>query len=281
MNGYFSRIARQSGARIAGVTRSRAGEPTATTESHALPIDHEETVMVPPVDSSDVHASKPVAAEIDAAVPKKTSPEKTFEKTAYAIDAETKRPLDPAREERRLIKPEGTRDSSQAIQAPAKKILPDSQTVTTPAKKSTASRFFEKTAEIVEGETAQPEAVQSIVLREVQEWIAAAQPAPSDVSSDATDSALEPLDASSQARERQPGTVRIVENRRMQPAPREVREVSTTDFSEQHFELSIGSIHVVVEGEEKPPAPEPAPIAAPPAARETPRRMSQLSRHYL
>jgi hypothetical protein len=60
-----------------------------------------------------------------------------------------------------------------------------------------------------------------------------------------------------------------------------VQEVSTTDFSEQNFELSIGSISVVVEGDERPPALTPAQVAAQPAARETPRRTSRLSRHYL
>ena len=308
MTGYFSRIARQGGARIAGDAGQRAGTPTSKTESHLSPIDHDKTVMVPPRASSDGPASKPARADVDTAVQDKTRGQKTQRSTS-AIDSATKSlpaedrpaiPLEPVGEEVRLIKPEATRDSSHlnvspsptpterktetlkpiAVDESAKRILTDPLTAETPAKKSTENRFFEKTAEIVKGQTAQPAEGHTILLREVQEWIAAGQPAPDEVSADVADPA-EPLADTSRASERQPGVVRIVENRRSKPAPREVKEVSTTDFSEQYFELSIGSISVVVEDDERPPAPAPARIAAQPAARETPRRTSRLSRHYL
>jgi len=306
MSGYFSRIARQGGARIAGDAGQRAGTPTSKTESHLSPIDHEETVMVPPRASSDVPASRPAKADVDTAVQDETRGQKTAERSTSAIDpatksstAEAKRPipLEPVCDEVRLIEPEATRGSSHVSVSPsptpaerktetlkpisidesAKRILADPRTAETPAKKSTEKRFFEKTAEIVEGETAQPAEVHTILLREVQEWIAAGQPAPDEVSADVADPAAEPLADTSRLSEREPGVVTIVENRRSRPAPPEVKEVSTTDFSEQNFELSIGSISVVVEDDERPPAPAPAH----PATHETPRRTSRLSRHYL
>jgi hypothetical protein len=254
MNGYFSGIARQGGARIAGDAGQRAGTPTSKTESHLSPIDPAE-------------AKRPI-------------------------------PLEPVREEVKLIEPKATRGFSHvtvspsptpaerktetlkpiAIDESAKKIPADSGTAETPQEKSTEKKFFEKTVEIVEGQTARPAEVHTILLREVQEWIAAGQPAPDEVSADVADSAAEPLTDSSLPSERQPG---VVEGRRAKAAPQLVQEVSTTDFSEQNFELSIGSISVVVEGDERPPALTPAQVAAQPAARETPRRTSRLSRHYL
>jgi len=310
MSGYFSGIARQGGARIAGDAGQRAGTPTSKTESHLSRIDHEETVMVPLRESSDVPASKPAKADVDTAVQDKTRGQKTAERSTSAIDAaiksslaDAKRPitLDVVREEVRLIERKAARGFSHvtvspsptpaerktetlepiAIDESAKRIMADPRTAEGPAKKSTEKRFFEKTAEIVEGQTAQSAELYTILLREVQEWIAAGQPAPDEVSADVADPAAESLADSSRPSEREPGVVRIVENRLSKLAAREVKEVSTTDFSEHNFELSIGSISVVVEDDERPPAPAPAQIAAQPALRETPLRTSRLSRHYL
>jgi len=83
--------------------------------------------------------------------------------------------------------------------------------------------------------------------------------------------------------ERRPGVVRILEGRRSEPAPEHVVEIpAQAPISEQMFELSIGSISVVVEGEGKVPAAA-APIAAHPSQRaeERPSSVSRLSRHYL
>src|SRR5207247_1602536 len=89
MTGYFSRIARQGGARIAGDAGQRAGTPTSKTESHLSPIDHDKTVMVPPRASSDGPASKPARADVDTAVQDKTRGQKTQRSTS-AIDSATK-----------------------------------------------------------------------------------------------------------------------------------------------------------------------------------------------
>jgi hypothetical protein len=302
MSGYFSRIARQGGARIAGDGGPRSSTRAANTP--LAPIDHEETVMVPPRASSDVPAPKQLKRNVTE-IQDQTRGEKMAKQSPSTIvpateisPAETKRPapLEPDREEVKLIEPAATRQSSHLPPSPvpeekkietlkpiesAKKIPAHPRNAETPPQKSTEKKFFEKTVEIVEGQTAEPAEVHTILLREVQEWIAAGQTAPDEVMAGVTDFAAEPMPETSLPSEREPGVVRIVEGRRAKAAPELVQEVSMTDFREQNFELSIGSISVVVEGDERPPAPAPVQVAAQPAARETSRRTSRLSRHYL
>lgn len=258
--------------------------------------------MVPPRASSDVPAPK---ATKPNAVQDQTRAQKMVKQTPSAIDptteisrAEAKRPTsrEPIREEVKLIEPEATRESSHVSPSPtpdekkietlkpiesAKKIPAPPRNAETPPEKSTEKKFFEKTVEIVEGQTAKPAEVHTILLREVQEWIAAGQTAPDEVMAGVTDFAAEPMPDTSLPVEREPGVVRIVEGRRAKVVPELVQEMSMTDLHEQNFELSIGSISVVVEGDERPPAPAPVQVAAQPVARETPRTTSRLSRHYL
>jgi hypothetical protein len=300
MSGYFSRIARQGGARIGGDVGPRPGTPAVNTQ--LAPIDHEETVMVPPRASSSVPASRLLKPNVDAVHDQtraQKQPMSAIDPATEISPAEAKRstPLEPVRAEVKLIEPEVTRDSSHVPPSPtreekkietlkpiesAKKIPAPPRTAETPPEKSTEKKFFEKTVEIVEGQTAEPAEVHTILLREVQEWIAAGQTTPDEVTAGVTDFTAEPIPETSLPIEREPGVVRIVEGRRSKAAaPELVQEVSMTDLREQNFELSIGSISVVVEGDERPPTPAPAQVAAQPAARETPRRTSRLSRHYL
>jgi hypothetical protein len=301
MSGYFSRIARQGGARIGGDVGPRPGTPAVNTQ--LAPIDHEETVMVPPRASSSVPAPRQLKPNVDATVQDQTRAQKqpmsAIDPATEISPVEAKRPtpLEPVRAEVKLIEPEVTRDSSHVPPSPtreekkietlkpiesAKKIPAPPRTAETPPEKSTEKKFFEKTVEIVEGQTAEPAEVHTILLREVQEWIAAGQTTPDEVTAGVTDFTAEPIPETSLPIEREPGVVRIVEGRRSKAAaPELVQEVSMTDLREQNFELSIGSISVVVEGDERPPTPAPAQVAAQPAARETPRRTSRLSRHYL
>jgi hypothetical protein len=300
MSGYFSRIARQGGARIGGDVGPRPGTPAVNTQ--LAPIDHEETVMVPPRASSSVPASRLLKPNVDAVHDQtraQKQPMSAIDPATEISPAEAKRstPLEPVRDEVKLIEPEATRQSSHVPPSPtleekkietlkpiesAKKIPAPPRTAETPPQKSTEKKFFEKTVEIVEGQTAESAEVHTILLREVQEWIAAGQTTPDEVTAGVTDFTAEPIPETSLPIEREPGVVRIVEGRRSKAAaPELVQEVSMTDLREQNFELSIGSISVVVEGDERPPTPAPAQVAAQPAPRETPRRTSRLSRHYL
>lgn len=259
--------------------------------------------MVPPRASSDVPASRRLAVQ------DQTRGQKMAEQSTSAIDpaienspAEAKRPipLEPVYEEVQLIEPEATWESPHvpmssslmpeekkietlkpiAMDESTKKIPAVLGTAETAQEKATEKKFFEKTVEIVDGQTAGPAEAHTILLREVKEWIAAGQNASEDVPADVADSAAEPL-TDTMPSERQPGIVRIMEGRRSKAAPEVVQEVSTATLSEQNLELSIGTISVIVEGEERQPQSPPAPTARQPGASETPRRTSSLSRHYL
>jgi hypothetical protein len=331
MSGYFSRIARQGGARIAGDRGQRTATPAVKREPQLAPIDVRETVMVTPNASSDSLAARQHKPH-DATVQDHTRGDQTrgdhtrapqaaesstsaFRSSHVSIDPATEispaearrqKSLEPIVEEVKLIESKATRDFSHLPVSPPlkpearesetlrpiagdesrKQIPANPRTPETQPAQSTEKKFFEKTVEIVEGQTARPAEVHTILLREVQEWIAAGQTAIEEVTAGVTNSAAEPLiDLSLPSEQPEPGVVRIGESRRTKTAPERIPEVSTTDFSEQHFELSIGSISVVVEGDERTPAPVPAQVAARPAARpaarETTHRTSRLSRHYL
>lgn len=305
MSGYFFQIARQGGARIAGDGGPRARKSTVKRESQLAPIDHEETVMVPPRASSDVPAPKTVKPNTAAVVQDQTRGHRMTHRSTSAIDAATE--ISPAKanhltppervvEEVKLIEP----DSSHVVVSPsptleqrktqtlkpividesAKKTMAHPRTAETPPEKTTEKKFFEKTVEMVEGQTARPAEAHTILLREVQEWIAAAETGSAEVSAGVRDFA-NPLPDDTRPSERRPGVVRIVEGRRSKAASEVVQEVSTATLSEQNLELSIGTISVIVEGEERQPQSPPAPTARQLGASEPPRRTASLSRHYL
>lgn len=112
-------------------------------------------------------------------------------------------------------------------------------------------RFFEKTSEIIEGRQAEPDEVRTIVMREVQEWVAAAPveatPEGEIMSSDDR-LAEKPKSASLMVRQSDP-VVSIAEK----PSTAETKlETENAPAAEEHFELSIGTISVIIEGDEKP-----------------------------
>src|SRR5437868_38511 len=89
MSGYFLRIARQAGARIAGDSGQRAGTPTAKTEF--APIDQAETIMVPPQASSDVTAPRRLGPNVAAPVQDQTRGQSMPERSTSAIDPATEK----------------------------------------------------------------------------------------------------------------------------------------------------------------------------------------------
>lgn len=309
MSGYFSRVARQGGAHIHGGGESRGHSAKARTDSHLLPIDSEETLLVQPSPTVDPAVPGAIVKDSDAVIPNQPRQRRSTKRTTSATDATTEDqriesarnlPPEPVQDAVSFIKPEAFRDLTGALTKPEaptpenvrdveKQLVPDDSPQTaswstrvedTTEPKPVEKKFFKRTAEIVEGQTAEPAEVHTILLREVQEWIAAAETGPDEVIPDVRDfEDLLPDDPPPS--ERQPGVVRIVDSRRSKAAPEVFQEVSTATLSEQNLELSIGSISVIVEGEERQPQPAPAPTAPQPGASETPQRTSSLSRHYL
>jgi hypothetical protein len=154
-------------------------------------------------------------------------------------------------------------------------------------------RFFVKTADMIEQGNRNSAEAQNILLREVQEWAAAI---PIEAES-AEAAANEPAEVSgiavkrniSQA-EREPGVITIgaIGGERAGEMKRENGMDSSENgrIEEQSFELSIGTINVVIEGEERPQAQLAQPAADTRSGEKNVQqgaggRSSRLSRSYL
>jgi len=145
--------------------------------------------------------------------------------------------------------------------------------------------YFSKTAEIIGGRDAEPVEVQTILLREIQEWVAAGNTAEAEPRAEAGRSVesvalgaetLETQELVSRT-EPEPGIVRIGEKRHRESIPKEALRIK-----EQSFDLSIGTISVVIENDERPPQPAPAPRADnKPNGQDRGRGRSRLGRNYL
>lgn len=137
-------------------------------------------------------------------------------------------------------------------------------------------RFFAKTAEIIEKGEAAPADISTILFQEVRQWVASG-PSKTEPPA-ATPEALETLTVRDNLRkETEPGTVvireRIEQERSSEPAA----------LAEQNFDLSIGTISVIIEDPEK--APEPVRAIQNERSQNnssgTKREFSRLSRNYL
>jgi hypothetical protein len=146
--------------------------------------------------------------------------------------------------------------------------------------KQPEKHYFTRTAEIIGERVAEPAEVQTILLREIQEWAVAG------TASEAADKSVESVAFSSETiktkefvriTEPEAGVVRIGEKRLPASVPQEASRID-----EQSFDLSIGTISVVIEGDERPPQPAPAPRADNRQnGHDTGRRPSRLGRNYL
>jgi hypothetical protein len=303
MRGYFSRIARQSGARV----RSDAvrADRVATDLS---PIDHEETVLVSPEQPvsasmpSDVDVSEPKVTTLSEkrSTPRSPSAEKAEALSTPEPKSRAKKPAENVRRiqaapEKQFEEPSERlpaenaerekRDVRDVVEQAVVEQIADADPPVTAAItiQPSEKRFFEKTTGLIEGRAAEPADVHTILLREVQEWIEAGHPADDEPLPEPTDAVEIPSRAEELAeREQRPGVIRVMEARRREKVHEKLVEVSTpTSITEQSFELSIGSISVVIDGDDRP-AETTQHVAAPrPSAPETPRTVSRLSRHYL
>lgn len=141
-----------------------------------------------------------------------------------------------------------------------------------------APRFFVKTAEIIEKGEAAPADIGSILFQEVREWVSGgsaaedSRPSPRPETVEILTASEVPMAAP------EPGVV--VVGRRMEPENPE----GPPAIEEQSFNLSIGTISVIIEDTEK--SPEPVQTVRTPQAlngstSEPKREFSRLSRNYL
>ena len=264
MKGYLSRISSQSGLRFSSkgaVSPRRASEPHAG--SPPKPLDREETVLVTPEPGS---SRKKLALSSDESLVSTASGSAPAELVQSVL-------VEPSTiiEQHEKLSPDPSRAVSTEPEAPEKQ----------PEK-----HYFTRTAEIIGGRVAEPVEVQTILLREVQEW-AAAGTGSAAAEGTAVDKSVESVAFSSETfetkevvriAEPEAGVVRIGEKRLPASVPQEALRIE-----EQRFDLSIGTISVVIEGDER--APQPTPAARTESGsrceRQATRQFSRLSRNYL
>jgi len=260
MKGYLSRIASQSGLRF---SPKGAVSPRSASEPHAgsppEPLDREETVLVTPEPGS---SRKKLALSSD---------ESPVSKASGSAPAELVQSV--------LVEP-------SAITAQHEKLSPDPSRAVSSEPEAPEKHYFTRTAEIIGGRVAEPVEVQTILLREIQEW-AAAGTGSAAAEGTAVDKSVESVAFSSETietnevvriAEPEAGVVRIGEKRLPASVPQEASRID-----EQRFDLSIGTISVVIEGGERAPQPTPAPRteSGSSSERQATRQFSRLSRNYL
>ena len=138
--------------------------------------------------------------------------------------------------------------------------------------------YFAKTAEIIERGDVPAEEIQQIIFREVQQWVADS-PDETEVSEIVVEETA-PQITKQIVRSSLEQTKFVTEQPAQQDLAKEQIETKNS-VAEETFELSIGTINVVVE-DEKPKQPEPPSRANTQNTATTDRReFSRLSRHYL
>ncbi|MFN0140322.1 MAG: hypothetical protein ACKVQW_09575 [Pyrinomonadaceae bacterium] len=191
----------------------------------------------------------------------------------------------------------------------AARVIPEPQT---PARESDR-RYFARTAQLIDGQEAAPEEARTILLHEIQEWVAAGALPDAEIVSTVGEvkPAAKAIQEIVKALEPEPGVVRIREKHvdetattqetvtTLEPHPgvvrireKHVEETATAeahrqsaDVEEQNFNLSIGTISVVIEGDDRPAQPPAESGRAQPTTQSSRNnagdRFSRLSRSYL
>lgn len=290
MKGYLSRIASQTGLRFSaqGAVPPRVADET-PAETSPAPLDCEETVMAPPsveTKRADAGALKSgltrerlVADPVEPgpAKPRKMEASSDESLVSHAAKTEPTEIVKTVYGNGSVIKEK----HENHTQEPGK----NAPTAPKEAEKRTEKHHFSQTAEVIGGRHAEPVAVQTILLRELQEWVAAghtaeARPrAEADCSIDSVALGTETLETQEvvSTTEPEPGSVRIGQKRHRESIPKEDWRIE-----EQSFDLSIGTISVVIEGDEHLPQRASAPRAENlPSGQDRRRGRSRLGRSYL
>jgi hypothetical protein len=315
MKGYLSRIASQTGLRFSpqGAVPPRVADET-PAETSPTPLDCEETVMAPPsgetkrADAGALKSGLTRERRVAEAAAPKPDPSKTLARTVRkkasagsvpetlaAAALETTVPVEPGlakpikmealSSDESLVSHAAETEPTEIVktvygngsaikekhenhtQAPGK----NAPTAPKEAEKRTEKHHFSQTAEVIGGRHAEPVEVQTILLRELQEWVAAGHTAEAGPRAEA-DRSIESV-----ALGAEPGSVRIGQKRHRGSIPKEASRIE-----EQSFDLSIGTISVVIEGDEHLPQRASAPRAEnPPSGQDRGRGRSRLGRNYL
>lgn len=318
MKGYFASLAKQSGLRVSG--RMPGGRvPPAPVDA---PLHRDETVMVSPGESvrmENATAPRPPVQNTkaiksrsgrtpDAAPPpplvRETLPEATREREVSETGIPPKiEPISPEvrgiTESRKIADPVVppvkaiSNDDSVAPEIitierqefveqepvsapPVERVeIPESSEQITPEKTGQA-RFFVKTAEIIERGEADTADIGGILFQEVRQWVTSGPSEPELPAHERPETEM--LTVKEIVREKSEPTIVIGETK-----TREMAE-TTAPLEEQNFNLSIGTISVIIEDAEKPVDPVRVIQGEGSQAANTTgskRGFSRLSRNYL
>lgn len=229
--------------------------------------------------------ASPVRVE-EVSIPVRTEDSIEAEKSSGEFSAIEKTDFTETGESREAFSQAGEQSENPAPKRPADLTNPersDSSPGSTTGRETERKEYFVKTAEIIEkGETAEAAEVQKILFQEIQQWVADS-PAALDITEPETDEKTAAVLTREVLRLQPPE----VPQQALIPELITVREKSEPEragrgeFAEQTFELSIGTISVVIEEPERPRQPEPPQAARQNTAGESKREFSRLSRHYL
>ena len=321
MKGYFSRIAKQSGLRFSGQEGLRPFAASETSVGFS-PIHREETVMIPPSSPGErgralpetKRAANPEVPQRQASVANTGQKSKQRVREEMPVRTVEKTEKEPVLKEQRMVSPpalaaeyktledkeyntgEGktpvgypvveqpvvaeTERSGETAQATEPKEakepleLKNSEAAeASPPVETEKKDYFSKTVEIIEKGEAGPADIQNILFQEVQEWVAGS-PATVEMTDPGPEDSIETIVGADVLRPRPPDLVTL----------RDVRaeNIERAELREQTFDLSIGTISVIIEESEKLRQPEPpAQQNNKAAVREPEHRFSRLNRNYL
>jgi len=327
VNGYFSRLAKQSGLRFTGAIGSKPRTVQNPAPRPPAPLEVEETIFTSPTSSDrarnpprekpgeqpqPVEGSRPKLPLSKSQGPKLPDPAKE-NLTEPSVASHTRQEFPrqsnsttPRRETPSQLAPSQNRETAPAGQpaAPLRQSEPNEpktnplrltevrgQTDTEKTEKPKAKRveaelpetgekkqFFAKTAEALERGKVDSAEIQHILLLEVQEWAAASPTAEPDRLAGEKSNAAEKM-----AQPKAPAGAAVI-GKQLIRRESQAQTFDPGQIEEQNFDLSIGTISVVIEDSAKPPQlPEPKgrDQERATARREAPRSFSRLSRNYL
>ena len=316
MRGYFANLARQSGLRFVESRPLLAGSATLGAHPRSLqvsPLDVEEVVEAPSTpDTNNAMLSKTHDAPMGIS---EATSMTLGNRTDELAMSDRLRPTvvspeihDPVQEEVSIVRFSGNTSSkgeSQTVDLrPTRHVekrdsvgeqsetIPEFTsnefvtTVSSPEQQEPqAKKHFRGTAEILDGGAVERADVHTILLREIQEWIAA-EPVVSEASESGEKGKRTSLPRIQREVEppweSEPGVVHIARTDRPEDRPRERPMKTIPDIQEQVLDLSIGTISVVIEDDKKPPQLAPARRSdSGQDKRESRRSRSRLSRNYL
>ena len=313
MRGYFANIARQSGLRFVEPRPLVAGAATHSAHSRSpqvSPIDVEEVVEAPSTrDTNNAMLLKPddgptrmsedahMAARNQkdgVAMPDRPRPSVVSLEIhdpvqggvpSVRLSGKTSSKGESLTADPRRIPSAGEWDSAGEQSETIHELRSKEFITAVSSQEQQAKKHFRRTAEILDGGTVEHADVHTVLLREIQEWIAA-EP----VASKKSEGVEEGKQASLPTMQREvappwehePGVVRIAGADRPEYRTRERPMKTIPDIQEQVLDLSIGTINVVIEDDTKSPQPAPARRSdSDQDKRESRRSRPRLSRNYL